>query len=181
MRSSLIKQVKIAVLSGMAFMIMLLPHVPIFPPAPFLTYDASEVPALLGGFALGPWAGMAIVIVKNLLILLYRFGPAHLVGIPMNTLAGCALVGVSASFYWRGKSMRTAAIGLLLGTLAMAAVMIPANYLIFDTIMGIMNLTPSFSVSFYVLALCTPFNLIKGLLSSLLAFLIYKRVSAVLK
>ena len=77
--------------------------------------------------------------------------------------------------------MRTAVRGLVLGTLAMAVVMMPVNYLVFDTFMGIMHLTPVFSAAVYVFAFTVPFNLLKGALSSLLAFLIYKRVSAVLK
>ncbi len=181
MRGRLSVLVKIAVLSALSFMVLFLPHIPIFPPAPFLTYDASEIPALIGGFALGPVAGMAIVVVKNVLVILHRFDPLHLVGVPMNALAGCALVGVSSWYYWRKKTIRTAAAGLALGTLAMTAVMIPANYFIFDISMGIMHISPSFSATFYVFAFNVPFNLLKGALSSFLAFVIYKRVSAVLK
>lgn len=181
MRGRLSNQVKIAVLAGLSFMLLFLPHIPIFPPAPFLTYDLSDIPALIGGFALGPLSGIAVVIVKNLLVLIHRFDPLHIIGLPLNAVAGCALVGVSSWYYWRNKSLRAAVAGLFLGTAAMAAVMIPANYLIFDTFMKIMHLTPSFSATFYVFAFAVPFNLLKGLLSSVLAFLIYKRVSAVLK
>ncbi|MDO5296041.1 MAG: ECF transporter S component [bacterium] len=181
MRGKLSNHVKIAVLSGLSFMLLFLPHIPIFPPAPFLTYDFSDIPALIGGFALGPLSGMAVVALKNFLVLLHSFDPPHLIGMPMNVLAGCTMVGISSWYYWKKKSLRSALAGLVWGTLAMAAAMIPANYLIFDIFMEIMHIEPSFSAAFYVFAFAVPFNLLKGFLSSLLAFMLYKRVASVLK
>src|SRR4030042_629409 len=52
--------VRVGVLSAVAFLLMLLEfNFPFFPA--FLQYDPSEVPALIGGFAMGPAAGFAVV------------------------------------------------------------------------------------------------------------------------
>ena len=50
-----------------------------------------------------------------------------------------------------------------------------------DNLANIVISNTGFSAAFYVFAFTVPFNLLKGALSSFLAFLIYKRVSAVLK
>ncbi|MEW6280719.1 MAG: ECF transporter S component, partial [Candidatus Eremiobacterota bacterium] len=63
---------KVGLLSSLATALMVTVQVP-FPGAPFLKYDPSEVAALIGGFALGPMYGLAILVVKNLLFLLLRF------------------------------------------------------------------------------------------------------------
>lgn len=64
--------VKIGMLSAVAFLLMLIqfPIPTLFPF--FLELDISELPALLGGFTLGPIAGSIIVLLKNLLLLAVR-------------------------------------------------------------------------------------------------------------
>ena len=57
---------KIGVLSAIAYVLMFISlPLPIFPS--FLKIDLSDIPAIFGGMSLGPIAGLAIVIVKNLL------------------------------------------------------------------------------------------------------------------
>lgn len=178
---TLANQLKVALLGGMALVLMLSFQVPLFPSAPFLTYDLSDVPALVAGFALGPLHGCAVVLLKNLLFMAQRPVAVEWVGVPMNTLAGCTLVGTSALFYWRRKTRVRAALALLLGTLAMAVVMIPANMLVYPLVLWLLGAPGGPPVLEFVLAVVTPFNLIKGAVSGTLTFLVYKRLSNLLK
>ena len=59
---------KIAILSALAYILYMFVKFPlpfIFPA--FLDIQFSDLPALIGGFAMGPWAGCLIVVVKCLL------------------------------------------------------------------------------------------------------------------
>ena len=58
--------VKIGMLAGVGVVLMLLDFpLPIFPS--FLKMDLSDVPAIIGTFTMGTWAGVVVELVKNLL------------------------------------------------------------------------------------------------------------------
>ncbi len=178
---SLASWVKVSFLSSLATVLMLALQVPLFPCAPVLTYDLSDVPAVVAGFAMGPWHGMVVVVLKNLLFLLQRPQATELIGIPMNIAAGLTLVGVSAAFYWHRKSRFSALLGLMLGTVAMAALMIPVNLLVYPFFAWVFGLQSELDLMTFVLGTVTPFNLLKGALTAALTLPVYKRFSSFLK
>ena len=170
--------------------------IPIMPS--FVKLDISDLPPLLGTFALGPWWGVAIQLVKNLLHL--PFGHSAGVGELCNFLLGGVFVFVAGLVYHRGKSRRTALLGALLGTLAMALVSLPLNYYfvypayirilhfpleailgayeaILSGVSGALTADPLFNC---LLIFNVPFTLAKGLLDVVLCFLIYKPLSPLL-
>ncbi len=57
---------KIAILGVIAFIFMLLDF-PLWFTPPFLKFDISDLPSLIGAFALGPMAGVLVQLIKNLL------------------------------------------------------------------------------------------------------------------
>lgn len=80
---------KVSILSALSFLIMLLEFpLPLLPA--FLKIDLSEIPVLLGTFALGPLAGLAIELVKNLLHL--TISSTAGIGELANFLVGSAFV-----------------------------------------------------------------------------------------
>ena len=86
----LVKLTKISLLSVMAFLLMYIElPIPIFPV--FLKIDISDLPALLGAFALGPISGVLIELFKNILHGLLS-GKADLIGELANFLVGSCLV-----------------------------------------------------------------------------------------
>lgn len=182
MRLSLL--IKISLLAALSAVLMSF-SLPIFPSHSYLRYDPSEVPALIASFALGPAAGMAVVLLKNLIHGLTHFQPTELVGLPINSLAGCALVGVAGTVYRVRKSKSIALLSLGLGVLAMTLVMIPCNLVLLPLFQRIFfpTVTPSHpdEVMAILLSAIIPFNMIKGSLTSILTFLVYKRVSPILK
>ncbi len=68
-RADIWKLTMTAMLSAIAFVLMFFEFtVPVMPP--FIKMDLSELPALLGAFAMGPVSGVMICLIKNLLHLL---------------------------------------------------------------------------------------------------------------
>ena len=98
--------------------------IPIMPS--FVKLDLSDLPALLGAFALGPWWGAVIQLVKNLLHL--PFGSSAGVGELCNFLLGGVFVIVAGLVYHHRKSRGSALWGSALGALCMALVSLPLNY-----------------------------------------------------
>ena len=88
--------VKVAILAALASAIMFLEF--IIPGMPiFLKLDFSEIPVLLGTFALGPLAGILIELVKNLIHLTMSITAG--IGELANFLVGSAFLVPSGLFY----------------------------------------------------------------------------------
>lgn len=182
--------VKVGMLSAVAFLLQLIEiPLPMFPS--FLQIDFSDVPALLAGFSLGPLAGVAVELIKNLLHVVLKSSTGG-VGELANFLIGCALVVPAAIWYRKKPSKSTAVKGMALGTVIMAAVgavanlylLIPffSNFMPIEAIVGLGTaINPSITnVSTLVLYSVVPFNLLKGVVVTLVTMLIYKRLSPVL-
>ena len=181
--------VKISLLVAMAFVLMLFEFpIPGFPP--FLKLDFSDLPALIGGFALGPVAGVIIEGGKVILNLVFHGSYTGGVGEFANFLVGGSFVFVASYIYHKNKTKKNAIIGLIIGTIVMTIVGALFNYYIliplYATIMGGMSNVIGFAaegnsnigglVGIIVLGI-TPFNIIKGTIVSLITFVSYKRIS----
>lgn len=180
---------KVAMLSVIAFVLMQLELlVPIFPA--FLKIDVSDLPALIGAFALGPFAGVAIEAVKNILHLLQTTTGG--VGELANFVIGSAIIVPAAIIYKRNKSKKSAIIGLTIGTVAMAITGALANYFVLipfytafmpiDAIVGMGTAVNHNINSVWDLVLLgiLPFNLFKGAVLSVLTLILYKHLSPIL-
>jgi riboflavin transporter FmnP len=163
---------QVAVLGAFAFVLMYLEvPLPTFPV--FLKYEPGDVPALIAAFALGPVSGIAVEVIKAVLIDMFRSGGVGgPFGIFMNLLAGVSLVAVAGSYYKVEHTKVGAVRSLIFGVGAMTVVMIIANILLTPIFYGI----PRGTVVGLVLPALLPFNLIKGLITSALTYLVYKRV-----
>lgn len=181
--------VKISVLVAMAFVLMLFDFpIPGFPP--FLKFDISDLPALIGGFALGPVAGVTVEGGKILIKLLFTGSITGGVGEVANFIIGSSLVWVAAFVYHRNKTKKSAILGLLLGTIAMTIVGAVFNYFILiplyasmyggmDAIIG-MSAEGNSAISTFggvIIIGITPFNILKGAIVSVITFASYKKVA----
>ena len=192
-QSSLRYMVKIGVLSAMATVLMLLEFpLPIAPS--FYELDFSEVAVLVGSFSLGPLAGILIEFIKILINLLINGTDTFFVGELANFLMGCAFVLPASLVYCRKKSLRRAIVGMAIGTVSLVLVGALCNYFLMipayvhlagypmDAIIGMGTaINPAIKdlLTLIIIAV-VPFNLIKGVLCSLLTGLLYKRVSPIL-
>ena len=179
-----------AVLQFVEFSVPLMPG--------FIKFDVSDLPALLGTFALGPGWGVVIQLVKNLLHL--PFGSSAGVGELCNFLLGGVFALVAGLVYYHRKDRRGALLGALSGALAMALVSLPLNYFLvypsyvvilgypmediigaYEAILGSVAHVPTADPLLNcLLVFNVPFTLIKGLIDVLLCFLIYKPLSPLL-
>lgn len=182
--------VKVGLLSAIALLLMYLDFpIPFLFPG-FLKLDFSDVPALVGGFALGPIGGVFIELVKNLLYMVSKTDTAG-VGPAANFITGVAFV-VPASIIYRHLHTKMGALwGMVVGTVSMTVVMAFANYYIFlplyETVLGYpmeaivgmgtevnSRITDLKTLIIYGTA---PFNLMKGVIVSLLTLALYKHIS----
>jgi len=176
-------------LGAMAALLMFFEIPLVFLAPNFYKLDFSELPVMIGTFALGPGAGALIEVVKILVKLLIKPTTTGGVGELANFVVGCAMAVPAGLLYRAHKNKMTAVKSLLLGTLSMtvlgvvvnALVMLPfySKFMPMDTIISLgAKIVPAVdSVWTFCLFCVGPFNLFKGLVISLITFLLYKRVS----
>ncbi|MBO4562325.1 MAG: ECF transporter S component [Clostridia bacterium] len=179
-----------ALFSCMAAVLMLL-EFPLFFAPGFYKLDISELPVMICTFYLGPVAGVITEFLKVFLKLLLKGTSTAFVGDFANFAVGCTFVLPASIIYHAKPSRKTALIGLGAGTLVMtvfgsafnALYLIPKFAKLFhmelDAIVGMGTAVNSriTSVPTLVLYAVVPFNLLKGVVISVLTFLLYKRIS----
>ena len=169
------KFIKISLLSAIAVVLMYMDFPIPFLPFPWLKIDLSDVPALMGGFAFGPMAGILIELLKNLLILLVKGTGTGFVGETANFIIGVSLVAPAAWVYHRNKSKKTALLGMLLGFIGIQIVGIIANVYFLIPAYG-MQMSVEESIKYVTVGLL-PFNGIKAIMVSAITYVLYKKVS----
>lgn len=185
--------VKIAILAALSAVIMLLEFPLPFAPG-FYKLDLSEAVILMGGFAMGPVAAAVIELIKNLINILLNGTTTAFVGEFANFLTGCALVVPASLIYKYHKTLKGAIVSLAVGTASLVIIGSTFNYFV---------LIPAFSSMYHmpldeiismgskvnplvsdlktlVVFAVAPFNIVKGVLCSLINLLLYKRVSKIL-
>jgi len=183
-----------AMLAAIAFVLMFF-EIPLWFAPYFYELDFSEVPVLIGAFALGPIAGVVIELVKILLNLVIRGTDTAGIGELANFLIGCSLVVPSVLIYQKKKSKKYAVIGLASGTIFMvvigsvlnAYVLLPVFAYFYGAPLESLieigtKVNPSITnLSTFVLYAVAPFNLLKGIVVSIITILLYKRLSIIIK
>ena len=182
---------RVGVLGAIAALLFLIPGIPIVPP--IYKLDFSTVPVLLGGFSLGPVPGLLILLVKDLVGLTNSSSMG--VGELADFLASAAMMLTAVAIYRRHHSRRGALIGLIAGTAVMTAAAALINYyIVIPFYVAAMNMPAEAIVSMIgkvvpavdslprlIAFATTPFNLLKGVVLSVITFLLYKRLSPLLK
>ena len=158
----------------------------------FIKMDLSEMPALVASFSMGPLSGAAVCLIKNV-VNVFSTTTAG-VGELCNFLLGVAFV-VPAGYIYKFKKNRLGAlIGSLTGSAAMAIIGLPLNYFVtyplyikmgfpLDIIIGMyQDILPSVDgLLMCLIVFNLPFTLMRGIIDSALTFLIYKRISPLIK
>lgn len=177
-------------LSAIAFVLMYLDFSVPFMPS-FIKMDLSELPALIGAFAYGPVSGVVICLIKNVIHL--AMSSTGGVGELSNFLLGASFVFVAGLVYKYKKNRKNALIGSIAGALVMGVFSIFSNYFltypIYYQFMPQDTILAAYQVIFSgvdnilecLIIFNAPFTFLKGMLSVLVTFLIYKRISPILK
>ena len=186
--------VKIGMLAAVAVILMIF-EIPLpFAPA-FYEIDFSEVPVMVGCFAMGPLAGALIELVKILLNFVITGTDTAGVGELANFIIGCSLCVPAGLIYRRNRTRKNALIGMITGTLLMtvigcvinAFVLLPTYAVAFGfsmdklVAMGTAVNSGITGISTFVMFAVAPFNLLKGILVSVIVFLIYKKISPIFR
>ncbi len=179
---------RIAVLSALSAILFMIE----IPVVAFYKLDVSTLPALLGAFSMGPWAGLAILLIKDLLGMLHS--TSMYVGELADFIMGAAYILPAALIYRYHKTRKTALWGMAMGTVTMIVVAVLVNWQImipfYMTAYGYpmekivamaQGAMPFVNTEWELLLYVTaPFNLLKGIILSLLTYLLYKRLSPLL-
>ena len=183
--------VKVGILSAIAYILIFISiPLPIFPS--FLKIDVSDIPAIFGGMSLGPIAGLAIVVIKNVLQVITGASTTGGVGEFANIMIGGAYVLVICLFYKKNKDIKNVIIGALVGIIAMTImgcimnyyVMLPlyANFMPMEQIIQAGNiLNPKVTdLMSFVIWMIAPFNIVKGGLMTIVTLPLFKKMEKVL-
>lgn len=174
------RMILVGMLSAIAFVLMFLKFpLPFLPP--YLTIDFSDAPALIATFLFGPIAGIMVELIKNSLN--FFFNMSDPIGPVANFLAGTSFLLTSYLIYQKSRTQRALIIGLISATIITTIVLSVMNYFVLLPLYGlIMNLTDiAHNLKIIITAGIIPFNLIKGLLISIVFLLLYPRISSILK
>ena len=187
--------VLMAMFSALAAVLMLWEFpIPFIAPN-FYEIDLSEIPILVGSFIMGPVSGVIMEAIKIILKLLIKRTSTAYVGDFANFCIGVCLVVPASIIYQKHKTKKNAFIGMLVGTLFMAVAGVVLNYFVMipfyvkafgmplEAIIGagakIQPLVTN-KLSFTIVCVA-PFNIVKGIIVSLVTALIYKHISAFVK
>ncbi len=169
----------VAILGSISTVLMQLNFpLPILPA--FLKIDFSEIPAVLAIMTMGPVAGIAVELLKNVLHWFLSGSPT---GVPVGEIANF-VTGILfiMPIYWifkKVRSMKGLTAGLIAGTFTMAIGMSLLNYLVFLPMYSYFLNMPSYTgeALFNMIVLgILPFNIIKGIMLLIISLLLYKNM-----
>lgn len=170
----------VSMLIAISFILMFLKFpLPFLPP--YLTMDFSDVPVLVATFAFGPVSGILVALFKNVLnFLIVSHEP---IGNTANFLASVCLIIPTYYFYRIKKSKLFMSYGLITGIILMTVFMSLMNYFVLLPLYGqIMNLADlAHNLKMIVSAGIIPFNLIKGIVISVIYLVIFDKLKTIIK
>jgi len=191
-RSRTLQLIIIANLTALGVLFYFFPKfsLPIFPT--FLEFHFSNLPAIIGGYALGPIAGGVIVISKTFLKML--FSDSFFIGEMIDLIIGLSTVMVSSLIYKKFRTKKGAIYGMIAGVFTWVIVAVLANYffvidlyvelffqgnaqILVDYLTMIPGVTIDNYLEKYILYAAIPFNLMISILVYSVTFLVYKRIS----
>ncbi|WP_059171553.1 ECF transporter S component [Bacillus sp. FJAT-27445] len=172
--------VMVGMLSSISYILMLLNFpLPVFPN--FLLIDFSDIPALIATLAFGPVAGILVELFKNLLD---YFMTGSQTGVPVghiaNFIAGVLFILPTYFVYSRIKTKKGLSLALVAGTFIMAVLMSILNYYIILPAYTLFLNAPAMAdseVRKLVVTAILPFNILKGVIMSLLFVPLYVRMN----
>ncbi|MDD3170827.1 MAG: ECF transporter S component [Bacilli bacterium] len=194
-RKRILNVTKIGLFAGLSTVLYFLKFpLPIFPS--FLEIQFSILPAIIGGFSMGPIGGVLIVVVKFLMSL--PFSKTAYVGDFADLLIGSLTVLVTSLIYKKNKTKTGGLIALLFGSITWIIVGVIANYFVLVPVylelffngdlesflslcrVVIPDINEFNYMEKYIIYAVIPFNAIIATVVSTVTFIVYKKVSSLL-
>ena len=146
----------------------------------------------MASFSLGPWYGVCVCFIKNLLNFITSSTTGG-VGELSNFILGSSFVLTAGYIYKYKKNKKSAIIGSLAGSILMGILSVPSNYFItypiYTKLMPLEQILGLYKEIFpkaggllsCLIMFNMPFTALKGIICSVITFLVYKRISVVIK
>lgn len=165
---------KVGIFSAIAFILQLCVFYRV---ENFLDVEISDLPALILSLALGPWAGVTVELIKN--ILHCTLTGTGFVGEFANFVVNGIFVFVCGAIYKKNRTKKGAIIALSVSTVALVISAFFVNlFIMLPLYMGDAPFSARLNIDLFTIA---PFNLARGTVLSLITILIYKKISRFLK
>jgi riboflavin transporter FmnP len=170
-------------------------NLPFFPP--WLDIQVSEVPAMITGFAYGPYAGFLVVLVRFIVKLPMTITMG--VGEFADLVLSSCVVLISSYVYLKQRNLKGVLIGTIVGVVASTILSVFVNWLVLipayiniahfplPALVGMMDYIPFYTVTetnfmiTYILLGVIPFNLFRYILVVIVTFVLYKKTHIILK
>ncbi|NLA78308.1 MAG: ECF transporter S component [Erysipelothrix sp.] len=169
----------VGIMSGLAFALYFfeIPFGFLFPAAPFLKFEFSDIPAILTGIAAGPTAGVMVQLLKNILHAMFLMKEPIYSGEIANFAASVALM-LPIVILYRYDDKKFKWISGIIGTVLMTVVMMFVNYFITFNLFG---LPQGFNYRMgLILSTFTPFNLLKGTIITIVYVILYPKLKPII-
>ncbi|MFO7275177.1 MAG: ECF transporter S component [Bacillota bacterium] len=160
------------VLSALAVILALAVRFPLLPAAPYLIYEPSDVPLLLGAFRLSPWWVTAMS--GAVAIVMALVGSGGLIG-AVSRFVGSAALALTAAWVYRRLAgrPRSKLTGVVAGIVVYTLAEVALTFILGPLFFG--DLRSALAV---ILPVVVPFNLLKGAINGMAALLVDSAVSA---
>lgn len=161
--------VLLAIFAAISIVLVAFVRIPIIPVAPFLVYDMADIPIVIATILLGLPASLTVLFITAF-IQAFLFGSNGFVGLIMHFISSAGFMITLSLLYKKNKSFKSALAGLSLGTIVMTLIMIPMNYIFTVNFYGM----PYEVLNNLMLPAIIPFNLIKGIINSIISLILIK-------
>ena len=193
-KNSVRRLTTVAMMGAVAFVLMYFSiTIPVL--SPFAEMELAALSELIGGFILGPVAAIEIICVKLLLKIVFKGSISMMTGEFQNLLLSMSFVLPAVIYYRRHRTKKAAVIGLVMGSaLSIVMAVITNLYLIlpfyirlygmdWDAIVAMCSAANPWvkDIPTMVAFSIVPFNVVQRVLHSVLAILLYKKISVPLK
>ncbi len=169
--------VKVGVFSAIAFVLQVIGSLMSIKVAGFLEVEVSDLPAIIIAFAIGPWAGVCVELIKN--VLHCTMSSTGFVGELANFAVNGVFVFVCGMLYKKSKTKKGAVTALLVATVIMAAASILTNlFIMLPLYLPAVSFAEKLNLT---LSVIVPFNICRGAALSVITMIIYKKISKLLK
>lgn len=180
----------VGILSAIAYILMFLEFsVPLMPG--FIKMDLSDLPGLIGTFAVGPVGGIIICLIKNLLHLTVTSTGG--VGELSNFILNVAFILPAGLLYRFKKTKKSACGGAVIGAVFMAVISVASNYFVvypvYYNFMPEETILAAYQAIFpgvenmlqCLIVFNMPFTFVKAMISVVVTFLIYNHLVPVIR
>lgn len=171
------KLVFVSILAAMSFVLFMFPKFPLLAAFPWLDLDLSDIPALVASVTVSPFAGLAVVFIKNAIHLAVT--STAMVGELSNFLINGSFVFATGIIYKyimkNNKKIGFIIASVICGAMIQLFVAVLVNYYIMIPMYSaFVNFDELGGAGKYIIAGVIPFNIVKDLLAGTVFIALYK-------